>query len=147
MKTMKKILTILILLLPYFIVLTLLSCEKASDSGFGDQVTISKDEYEKLKGDTLNSEYPKPFKLHTEGLSSYENSDGIVLGSDKHEYLVWNYGYSSCNVEHYIDCKLCKERPLKSAADKEYERLSNIVKQKEQMIMDQKKHKLIFLSK
>ena len=139
---MKKILTILILLLPYIIVLTLLSCEKASD---GNQVTISKDEYQKLKGDT--SEYPKPFKLHTEGLSSYSNSDGIVLGSDKHEYLVWNYGYSSCNVQHYIDCKLCKERPLKSAADKEYERLGNIVKQKEQMIMDQKKHKLTFLTK
>jgi hypothetical protein len=64
--------------------------------------------YEKLKGDT--SEYPKPFKLHTEGLSSYDNSDGIVLGSDKHEYLIWNYGSHACNVEHYIDCKLCKER-------------------------------------
>ena len=35
-----------------------------------------------------------------------------------------------------MENKLCKERPLKSAADKEYERLSNIVKQKEQMIMD-----------
>ena len=130
---MKKILTILILLF------TLVACETATE-----QVTISKDEYQKLKGDT--SEYPKPFKLYTEGLS-YENSDGIVLGSDKHEYLVINYAYNSCNVEHYIDCKLCEQRPLKSAADKEYERLSNIVKQKEQMIMDQKKHKLTFLTK
>ena len=58
----------------------------------------------------------------------------------------WHHN-TSCNVQHYIDCKLCKERPLKSAADKEYERLSNIVKQKEQMIMDQKKHKLTFLTK
>lgn len=94
---MKKILTALILLF------SLASCEKASD---GNQVTISKDEYQKLKGDT--SEYPKPFKLHTEDLSG--GDDGIVLGSDKHEYLVWNYGSNSCNVEHYIDCKLCKER-------------------------------------
>ena len=125
-----------ILLLLVGFSLLVASCEKASDSGFGDEVTISKDEYDKLKGDTLKSEYPKPFKLYTEGLSSFGNSDGIVLGSDKHEYLVWNFGSHGCNVEHYIDCKLCKERPLKSAADKEYERLSNIVKQKEQMILE-----------
>ena len=132
---MKKILSVLILLF------TLVSCETATE-----QVTISKDEYDKLKGDTLKSEYPKPFKLYTEGLSSFGNSDGIVLGSDKHEYLVTDYGSHSCNVEHYIDCKLCEQRPLKSAADKEYERLSNIVKQKEQMILEQK-HKLTFLTK
>jgi len=94
---MKKILLTLILLF------TLVACETATD-----KVTISKEEYQKLKGDTLQSEYPKPFKLHREGLSYYD--DGIVLGSDKHEYLVWNYGTNSCNVEHYIDCKLCKGR-------------------------------------
>lgn len=99
---MKKILLTLILLF------TLVACETTTD-----QVTISKDEYQKLKGDTLQSEYPKPFKLYTEGLSSYSNDDGIVLGSDKHEYLVWNYSSHSCNVEHYIDCKLCKERSKK----------------------------------
>lgn len=96
---MKKILLTLILLF------TLVACETATE-----QVTISKEEYQKLKGDTLLSEYPKPFKLYTEGLSSFSNKDGIVLGSDKHEYLVWNYGSHACNVEHYIDCKLCKER-------------------------------------
>ena len=76
-----------------------------------DNVTISKDEYNKLKGDTLKSEYPKPFELYTEGLSwGGDTNTGIVLGSDNHEYLVWNYGSYSCNVEHYIDCKLCKSR-------------------------------------
>jgi hypothetical protein len=139
---MRKILTIFILLFLAIIAEAVVSCETATE-----QVTISKDEYDKLKGDTLKSEYPKPFKLYTEGLSSFGNSDGIVLGSDKHEYLVWNFGSHGCNVEHYIDCKLCEQRPLKSAADKEYERLSNIVKQKEQMILDQKKHKLTFLTK
>jgi hypothetical protein len=94
---MKKILSVLILLF------TLVACETATD-----KVTISKDEYEKLKGDTLGSEYPKPFKLYTDQINP--GDDGIVLGSDKHEYLVWNYGGNSCNVEHYIDCKLCKER-------------------------------------
>lgn len=77
-----------------------------------DNVTISKDEYNRLKGDTLKSEYPKPFKLYTEGLSSYDNDTGIVLGSDNHEYLVWNYGSYSYNIEHYIDCKLCKGREI-----------------------------------
>ena len=91
------------LVLTLILLFTLVACEKATD-----QVTISKEEYQKLKGDTLQSEYPKPFKLHREGLSYYD--DGIVLGSDKHEYLVINYAYNSCNVEHYIDCKLCKER-------------------------------------
>ncbi len=70
-----------------------------------DNVTISKEEYQKLKGDTPKSEYPKPFKLYTEGLG-YDNRNGIVLGSDNHEYLVWDAG-NACNVEHYIDCKLC----------------------------------------
>lgn len=97
---MKNLIHLLILL----ITLIFTSCN--------DNVTISKDEYNKLKGDTLKSEYPKPFKLYTEGLSSYNNDTdtGIVLGSDNHEYLVYNYGSYSCNVEHYIDCKLCKGR-------------------------------------
>ena len=99
---MKKILLTLILLF------TLVACETTTD-----QVTISKEEYQKLKGDTLQSEYPKPFKLYTEGLEYGRNRDGIVLGSDKHEYLVTDYGANSCNVEHYIDCKLCKERSKK----------------------------------
>ena len=93
---MKKILTILILL-------SLLA------SSCRDNVTISKEEYQKLKGDTLRSEYPKPFKLQDGGLG-YDNPSGIVLGSDKHEYLVIWYNSNACNVEHYIDCKLCEGR-------------------------------------
>lgn len=96
---MKNLIHVLMLLM----VLIFTSCN--------DNVTISKDEYNKLKGETLKSEYPKPFKLYTEGLSwSGDTNTGIVLGSDNHEYLVWNYGFHSCNVEHYIDCKLCKGR-------------------------------------
>lgn len=95
MKTFLKSIITLIL------VSVLLSCN--------EQVTISKEEYKKLKKDTLQNEYPKPFKLYTEGLE-YGNSDGIVLGSDKHEYLVTDYGRNSSNVQHYIDCKLCNER-------------------------------------
>ena len=74
-----------------------------------DNVTITKEEYQKLKGDTLRSEYPKPFKLQDEGLG-YDRPSGIVLGSDNHEYLVIWYNSNACNVEHYIDCKLCRGR-------------------------------------
>ena len=96
-----KNLTDVLILFALAIVLIFTSCN--------DNVTISKTEYEKLKGDTLHTEYPKPFKLYTEGLS-WENSEGIVLGSDNHEYLVIMYGSHACNIEHYIDCKLCKGR-------------------------------------
>jgi len=71
-----------------------------------DNVTIPKEEYKKLIGDTLRSKYPRSFKLYTEGLDQY--ADGIVMGSDNHEYLVWSYNTTACNVEHYIDCKLCR---------------------------------------
>ncbi len=96
--------TIMIYVLHILLLVAVVACETETD-----KVTISKTEYEKLKGDTLKSEYPKPFKLYTEGLS-YLNNNGIVLGSDNHEYLVVYYSSNGCNVEHYIDCKLCKER-------------------------------------
>lgn len=62
------------------------------------------------KVDTVvKSEYPKPFKLYTEGLG-YLNKNGIVLGSDEHEYLViTDYLSNSVNIGHYIDCKKCKK--------------------------------------
>lgn len=82
-------------------------------SSCDDNVTISKTEYQKLKGDTVKSKYPKPFKLQDEGLG-YDRPSGIVLGSDNHEYLVIWYNSNACNVEHYIDCELCESRdPLK----------------------------------
>ena len=83
-----------------------------------NNVTISKEKYDKLiklesslnKVDTVvKSEYPKPFKLYTEGLG-YLNKNGIVLGSDEHEYLViTDYLSNSVNIGHYIDCEKCKK--------------------------------------
>lgn len=83
-------------------VLTLISC-----SGDDNSVTIPKQEYQKLIGDTIKPIYPKPFTLNTDGLN---REKCIVLGSDGHEYLVINYRNSSLNVEHYIDCVKCIER-------------------------------------
>jgi hypothetical protein len=81
----------------------LVSCAKNSDT-----VEISKEEYKQLKGDTIKPKYPKPFKLCTEGLNNFE--EGIVLGSDQHEYLVIDHNHSSTIVEHYVDCELCVAR-------------------------------------
>ena len=92
---MKKIISILV------IGITFISCEKS------DKITIDKDEYNKLKGVTL--EYPKYFELYDEGLS-YSNNIGIILGSDKHEYLVTNWGNNGQTIEHYIDCNFCAKR-------------------------------------
>ena len=94
---MKKILIITTLLA------TVTSCS--------DNVTLSKKEYQNLIGDTLKPKYPKTFGLCYEGLELYDN--GIVLGSDKHEYLIISYGSSGQNVEHYIDCEKCKKVTLK----------------------------------
>jgi hypothetical protein len=82
--------------------LLLVSCEKPNT------VQISQEEYKQLKGDTLKPKYPKPFKLCTEGLNNFE--EGIVLGSDQHEYLVIDHNHSSTIVEHYVDCELCVAR-------------------------------------
>lgn len=91
---------ILFLLVGFFLLVS--SCKN------DDNVTISKTEYRKLKGDTVKSKYPKHFKLFDDGLD-YNTPSGIVLGSDNHEYLVIWYNSNACNVEHYIDCELCKK--------------------------------------
>jgi hypothetical protein len=99
---MKKILLLIIAMF------TLASCVENSDT-----VEISKEEYKQLKGDTIKPKYPKPFELYTDGLDYRNRNEGIVLGSDQHEYLVTNFNNNSQNVEHYIDCELCQNRRQK----------------------------------
>lgn len=84
-------------------VLTLISCGDDDNS-----VTIPKQEYERLIGDTIHPIYPKPFKLYDGDIGF--GDDGIVLGSDEHEYVVTNNRLNSKSVEHYIDCVKCIER-------------------------------------
>jgi hypothetical protein len=75
-----------------------------------EMVVMSKKDFEKLTGDTSKYKYPKPFTLHTSEMKYFGNSDGIVLGSDNHEYLIIDFGRNSSSVEHYIDCELCQKR-------------------------------------
>jgi len=93
---MKKLISI-------FGIILLFSC------GNSETIEINKAEYNKLKG--IISDYPKPFVLYDGDLEIFEN--GIILGSDSHEYLVTGNGTNSKSTEHYIDCKFCTKRKLK----------------------------------
>lgn len=70
-----------------------------------DDVTISKEEYERLTNDTIKPEYPKPFKLYDHNLKSY--ADGIVSGSDGHEYIVICHDSKFGATLHSPECKIC----------------------------------------
>ena len=72
--------------------------------GNNDEIVISKDEYKKLKGDTIKPEYPKPFKL----IGGVESNGQVVLGTDEHEYIEINRMEHSYNVIHSPECIKCK---------------------------------------
>jgi hypothetical protein len=83
-------------LIPF--ILILIGC------GNNDEIVISKEEYKKLKGDTIKFEYPKPFALYV----GNENNSHIVLGSDGHEYIEIDWDRTSYNVLHSPECIKCK---------------------------------------
>lgn len=86
----------------YIIILSLLlfSCN--------DNVTISKEEYNKLKG-VVKPEYPKELII---GNSGYSKTKFLIeLGSDGHEYAN-NEEYHGYVCFHYVDCKKCKKDTL-----------------------------------
>lgn len=64
----------------------------------GSKVEITREEYLKLKGDTLPPDYPKIFRVD-------QGEYKIYLGSDGHEYYkVYIRGY---HPFHYPDCVKC----------------------------------------
>lgn len=89
-------------LIPFFLIL--ISC------GNDDVVTIPKEEYKKLKGDTIKPDYTKPFELFNDG----NHISHIVLGSDEHEYIEIVLKHSrdprdTYNVLHSPECVKCKK--------------------------------------
>ncbi len=72
-----------------------------------DTVTLSKDEYNQLKGGK-KSEYPKPYKIYDYTDHEWE----ILLGEDGHEYLK-NDGYNSFVLIHFPSCKICVKDSIK----------------------------------
>lgn len=79
-----------------FISLFIFSCNN-------DQVSISKDEYNRLKNiKVVKPEYPKTVTIKTPaGNEGFE----IYLGSDGHEYQNGRYSWN-----HYIECVKCKKQ-------------------------------------
>lgn len=71
-----------------------------------DNVTISKEEYQQLKGDTIQSEYPKISKL-PDKISL--KADLITIIHDNHEIILWLNGYGSQMI-HKPDCKYCSSK-------------------------------------
>ena len=94
-----------------YILLTILTLLMAS-CGPDDTVTIPKEEYKQLKGDTIKPEYPR--EIH------WINSNGNtqiaeVIKIENHEYLMGE-GYGSTHsffMIHYPNCKFCKKDSLK----------------------------------
>ena len=69
-----------------------------------ESVIISKEEYNKLKGDIVKSEYPKVFIVN-------EKEYLKNLGNDGHEYYKIHTHYYD-NYIPYPDCKKCKRDRL-----------------------------------
>lgn len=79
----------------------------ASCSDNGNRIVLTENEYNQL----INSnsiKHPKPFELV--GYNDFHENNGILLGSDQHEYLVFNHQHTDETMMHYIDCELCVSR-------------------------------------
>lgn len=88
---MKKILVFLLTLI-------LFSCSE-------NEITISKEEYDSLKGVKPEVIHSRPFKFKKSELS--ENHKWFISeGEDEHEYL-HNEGYNTFVLIHYPECKKC----------------------------------------
>ena len=81
-----------------------LSCVDNSET-----VTISKDKYKILTGDTLKSKYPKEITVNSDDSN---NSSGftVFIGSDGHEYQNHMESHMKDQWTHYAGCGLCKSR-------------------------------------
>ena len=84
--------------------LLLLSCNDNNGT-----VTISKDRYKILTGDTLKPKYPKEITVDSDDSDAAKGFD-VFLGSDGHEYQLHAESHVSEQWIHYAGCELCKSR-------------------------------------
>lgn len=78
-------------------------------SSCNESVTISKEEYNKLKGDTFKPEYPKTVNIIN--APKFADTEFVVyLGSDGHEYQKHKESHVLDQWSHYADCKKCNLR-------------------------------------
>ena len=88
----------------YLIGLTIL----ISSCGNSDNVTIPKDEYNKLKGVPvpIKPEYPKPLKIN----DGFNNPICNIVESDGCEYISLWLGSNAGVFTHKGNCKFCQHR-------------------------------------
>lgn len=79
------------------LVIFIISCNNS------DNVTITKEQYNKLIGDTINSEYPKPFYFIN---GNTQFTWKIILDENNHEYLE-NNGGNAYVIIHNPECRKC----------------------------------------
>jgi hypothetical protein len=94
--------TVIIAFFPVWICLFLAACSNSSEN---ETISISKKEYQVLKGDSTALLYPKKFYI---GDISYD----IERGSDGHEYYLMKIAVHSSGVLrpfHYPDCVKCNK--------------------------------------
>lgn len=71
------------------------------------KITIDKEEYQRLKGDTIGFSYPKRVYIINNPKYSVRYFD-IYLGNDGHEYQLHKEYYVADQWIHYPDCIKCK---------------------------------------
>lgn len=78
-------------------------------SSCNDNVTISKEEYKQLKGDTIKPEYPKEIKPFNGWTSNYTI---ITIDSCEYIYMETRGGHGGIALSHKGNCKYCKKDTL-----------------------------------
>ncbi len=71
-----------------------------------DDVTITKEQYNKLIGDTIKSEYPKPFYFIN---GNTQFTWKVILDENNHEFLE-NNGGNAYVIIHNPECRKCINR-------------------------------------
>ncbi len=80
--------------------LFLLSCNN-------DKVTISTEEYNKLKGiKVVKPEYPKELKI----FDNWNNPTMTIIESDGCEYITYYLGNNAGTITHKGNCRFCQKR-------------------------------------
>ncbi len=88
------------IILMILITLTIVSCRDSNN------ITITKDEYSKLKGDSI---VKKIIITFPEGSSASFDEWEIIQASDGHDYLENGGGHDQV-LMHYIECNKCKKK-------------------------------------
>ena len=74
-----------------------------------ETVTVSKEKYKILTGDTSKPKYPKEITVNSDDSDKAEGFT-VFIGSDGHEYQSHMESHRKDQWIHYAGCELCKSR-------------------------------------